>query len=653
MLWRKIVRMRKTTKRQPDPAKRTWYTLSIRTGLVLGALLAVLITALAVHVPWNYTSRKHLSELTRQLNLRIIAAVSNEIDTLLEGAVAARNGLLTNMRAPPEAGGLDPRDPLRRDLAFLSVLQSHPSVSAVEIGWLNGSSVLARRTTQGIYTFQENRDGKHILDVFAELEDGNLQKLSESEEISGKYSVEDQLWYKLAFIDDGEEWTNIYRSPLSGQLGVTTYALLDPNEPERGALGVTIELTRLNSFIDRIELPYGGTIVLTNFAREMVAKRGGIGEEELIKIDDSKDPLVITACLGLGEMGIDLGSLREPTQLNISDTLGGEGYLVSLAPLPQMGLVVAVVLSAEDMLGGIARDTQILFAGLIVLILLVALLTALWARHALGDPLVAVAAKLQRIESLDFRPMATRPSRLRELQALDDALGRMGTSLTSFSRYVPVELVRAMVGQGIPAELGGERRAMTLLFADLAGFTSVAEQLGDGVVPYLAGFLDVAADAVQGEQGTIDKYMGDAVMAFWGAPVPLANHALLACRAALRLQQAVQELNAAYLARGWPGLSVRIGLNTGRAVVGNVGSRSRLNYTALGDIVNVASRLEGLNKVYDTTILIGAETRAQAGEAIVARLVDHVAVKGKQQREAVYELIGLPGDESSISTSKA
>jgi adenylate cyclase len=630
-------------------------TLSLRTGLVIGAVLAVLITALSVHLPWNYTSRRHVAELTREFNLRVIEAVSGEIDAMLEGAIAARNGMLTTLRAPPEQGGLNPRDADRRDLTFLATLQGHPSVSAIEVGWPDGSSVLARRTTHGIYTFQDNRAGRDgqpgsvSLNVYAELDDGSLQVLSRGEQVAAHYSVADQLWYKLAFIDDGEQWTNIYRSPLSRQLGVSTYAPIDPSNPGRGTLGVTIELSRLNSFINAINLPHKGTIFLTNFARELVAVRGADinavsnpqNDAFLGKIDDSLDPLIIAACEGLGEQGIVLGKLAEASQISVADALGGEGYLISLAPLPQMGLVAVVVLSAEDVLGGIARDTRLLMAGLAVLILLVALVTALVARHWLGNPLVAITRKLRRIEALEFGGMQPVPSRLRELRTLDDALHRMGTSLASFSRYVPIELVRDMVSQGIPAELGGERRDMTLLFADLAGFTSITERLGDEVVPFLAGFLDAASQAVQTEHGTIDKFMGDAVMAFWGAPVPRTNHALLACRAALKLRDLVVALDTDYRAKGLPGIDARVGLNTGQAVVGNVGSRSRLNYTALGDIVNVASRLEGLNKLYGTHILIGEHTRAQAGVHIHARLVDYVAVKGKQQGEAVFELLGL------------
>jgi adenylate cyclase len=155
----------------------------------------------------------------------------------------------------------------------------------------------------------------------------------------------------------------------------------------------------------------------------------------------------------------------------------------------------------------------------------------------------------------------------------------------------------------------------------------------------VSAYLDLASDAVAAERGTVDKFIGDAVMAFWGAPRADPNQALNACRSALAISASI---NRVVLPAGIEGeLSVRIGLQSGPAVVGNLGSATRLNYTALGDTVNLASRLEAVNKVYGTTILIGPATRAAAGEAIVVREVDTVAVYGRAEGVRVFELLAL------------
>jgi adenylate cyclase len=148
-------------------------------------------------------------------------------------------------------------------------------------------------------------------------------------------------------------------------------------------------------------------------------------------------------------------------------------------------------------------------------------------------------------------------------------------------------------------------------------------------------------DIILDEEGTVDKFEGDAIMAFWGAPLPQADQALRACRAALRQQAALAELNQRFEEMGLPRLGMRIGLHTGEAVVGNLGSEKRFDYTAIGDTVNLASRLEGLNKFYGTFILASETTVAECGDEIIFREVDRVAVKGRETPVAVYQPLGL------------
>jgi adenylate cyclase len=169
--------------------------------------------------------------------------------------------------------------------------------------------------------------------------------------------------------------------------------------------------------------------------------------------------------------------------------------------------------------------------------------------------------------------------------------------------------------------------------------------LREDVVPVLTDYLQTASSAVDAHRGTIDKFIGDAVMAFWGAPNENAAHARDACATALAIQQAMLAKQA-QLPPGDPraDLRVRIGINTGRMLVGNIGSATRLNYTVIGDAVNVASRLEAINKRYGTAIVIGEETRRAAGDAILVRQLDWVAVYGRSEGVAIYELLAMADD---------
>jgi adenylate cyclase len=183
---------------------------------------------------------------------------------------------------------------------------------------------------------------------------------------------------------------------------------------------------------------------------------------------------------------------------------------------------------------------------------------------------------------------------------------------------------------------------MSVMFIDLAGFTGMSERLGDRIIPLLSRYFDAVSVQIQNQGGTIDKFIGDAVMAFWGAPALNPDHAVDCCRAALACRRAVE---AAGLAddHGQP-VKIRIGVNSGDMLVGNIGSEVRLNYTVIGDAVNIASRLESTNKVYGSTIIIGPETRRLAGDRIVVRELDRLAVYGRAGGLQIYELLGMQGD---------
>lgn len=189
--------------------------------------------------------------------------------------------------------------------------------------------------------------------------------------------------------------------------------------------------------------------------------------------------------------------------------------------------------------------------------------------------------------------------------------------------------------------LGGEKSDRSVLFSDVQGFTNISERLApEQLVELLNAYLGEMTDTVFAQDGMLDKYIGDGVMAVWGAPVPQPDHAARACRSALAMIDRLTIINARNAARGWPTLRVRIGLNSGPMVFGNMGSPGHLSLTVMGDNVNLGARLEGVNKQYGTTILASEATVAAAGDAIVARELDVVRVKGKDDTVRIYEVLG-------------
>ena len=193
---------------------------------------------------------------------------------------------------------------------------------------------------------------------------------------------------------------------------------------------------------------------------------------------------------------------------------------------------------------------------------------------------------------------------------------------------------------GVDVSLEGANREMTVLFSDVRGFTTLSEGLEPReLTQVMNAFLTPITTVIQQHRGTIDKYMGDAVMAFWGAPLPDTQHAANAVRAALALVERVAALKTEFAANGWPEIRVGVGLSTGPMNVGNMGSEFRMAYTVLGDAVNLGSRLEGLTKQYGVSIAVSAATAAAAPEFLY-REIDVVRVKGKHEPVAIFEPLG-------------
>ena len=225
----------------------------------------------------------------------------------------------------------------------------------------------------------------------------------------------------------------------------------------------------------------------------------------------------------------------------------------------------------------------------------------------------------------------------------------------AFGHYVAPQLVEQLAENAGSLKLGGETREVTLLFSDVRGFSRISEGLdAEGLVRFINELFTPIADVILEERGTIDKFMGDAVMAFWNAPVADDNHARHACRAALRMLEAVDELNRQRAARAsqtgdlCEPVRIGIGLNTGRCVVGNVGSPQRFDYSILGDVVNIASRLEGETKVYGAPVIVGEATMAQAQDFAFLE-IGRVSLRGKDRSERVF---ALAGDEAMAASAE-
>lgn len=322
---------------------------------------------------------------------------------------------------------------------------------------------------------------------------------------------------------------------------------------------------------------------------------------------------------------------------------GGSRYVGIFTQFPRytgLDWQAGVIIPEDEFFYFVRRNTRIVIAASTLLVLLAVVLGYIFSRR-LSRPLNELAHEMDKIQNFDLTSGKAIVSSITDVDNMVMSFYKMRQGLRSFGKFVPADIVRQLIAQEGDAHLQGEKRQLTVHFSDIEGFTTVSESIPpEQLVELLAEYLGEMSRIIAEENGTVDKYIGDAVMAFWGAPQAVENHAHCAARASLRCQKRLAELENKWQAEGKPVFRARIGLNTGEIIVGNMGSAERLNYTVIGDAVNLASRLEGINKYYGTRIIVGETTQKLIADLYATRLLDFVAVKGKSEAIRIYELVG-------------
>jgi adenylate cyclase len=623
-------------RRSPVSAKKL--TVSIRLAVSALVLTAILVTAAASSLLWWRTADSISRHLASTINEQIVAAVRKEVSAIVDEARAAHTAIRTLFLQ----NVLDTREADKREFVFLSQLQSQATISWVAFGWPDGSFFAAHKLGDGRLEMMEisrsDRPGQRRVDEYQVIP-GDIEFETRRFEPSD-FHVTDQNWFKAGMGADGPQWFDVVDHPIGPRPSIAFAGPIDVYQERQGVLAIIIEYTRLSRFLAQLEVGRTGTAFILGNSGELIAAPDKDADE--LHPAHSHIEMLPLARMALNEAGED--GRKEASRHRL--LLDGAAYEVALTPLPFPGWSLATVIPEAEFLAPVETTLRHLIIGLAVGALLAALLSAMLARSVIAAPLARVVGEIRHVESFALDQVRRHPSRLSEISSLSGAIAEMAAGLSAFRKFIPADLVRLLLRQGVEARPGGAIQELTVMFIDVAGFTGLSERMGDRVVPLLSRYLDVASEVIVAHGGTIDKFIGDAVMAFWGAPTAQSEHALLCCRAALACRSAI-EAAGVNDDHGQP-LQIRIGINSGRMLVGNIGSELRLNYTVIGDSVNVASRLEGANKQYGTQILIGAETKRLIGDALLTREIDSIAVYGRTEGLAVHELIGLVTDKSEV-----
>jgi adenylate cyclase len=322
----------------------------------------------------------------------------------------------------------------------------------------------------------------------------------------------------------------------------------------------------------------------------------------------------------------------------------GQDFLTTFRILPgTQDWIVGIVVPRAFYLGKLVAIRDHLLAGSLgIMLLLVAAGIAILRGVKRGQE--QITGESLKMNAFELSPAPT-DSAFRDVSQVLESLEKAKAAMRAMGKYAPLDLVRRLYREKSEPVLGGELMEISIMFSDIKGFTTFSEKLDPNQLADVLGlYLEELSRIIQREtRGTIDKYIGDAIMTIWNAPEPVPDHPRMACLAAVRCSEASRALAQTPEWRGLPAFETRFGLHCAKALVGHFGARDRMNYTAIGDAINLASRLEGLNKQYGTSIIASEEIVERAREAFDFRLLDVVAVKGKNDPITIYELLGAKG----------
>jgi adenylate cyclase len=600
--------------------------------VVLGLLVATVGSIGAIAFVKTADS---IESLAAQQFTAVTQATVERVQTL----VATTPRILREYEAQAQRGILPLNDFEALGLRMAERLRQNPDLAWIgyadaQTGAFIGAT---RRDAESVRIYTARPDINGGVPVEEEVAASGERRIVASPE-TAPYKVTEKDWFRTSMTLVGLSWLDAYTFT-DGRRGVTAVLplrLAGDTRP-RGILHVDVFIDTLVHRLDRLAVGKSGRVHLLDGGGTRVASptawRNG-------------DPMLADALAAFGGpealKRLAAGAGREA----VYDE-GGEEWRASFVHVAIPGgpdWIVAVV-APESEFTGVARRNAwwTLAAGL------GALLLAAWAAFVvsrrIAEPLRLISLDLERLAVFSFDGPPAPTSFVREVEVVGRTVARMKASLRSFGHYVPTELVRDLLASGREAELGGERRNMTIQFSDIAGFTSISEKLSpERLVEELGDYFSLMREALREHEGTLDKYMGDGIMAFFNAPKLSPMHETKACLAALDAQSRLAIDRERRRREKRPEFSARIGLAVGEVIVGNIGTPDRFAYTVIGDSVNLASRLEGVCKFYGVAITASGEVRAATGDAFEWRHLDRVAVVGRSGGTDIYELLCRRGE---------
>lgn len=595
-------------------------------------LLAVLSTAGVVHLIWQQTANHNVERVVASLDAQNASAVRSNLTTTLSIAVATAE----TVRSVLAQGAIRADDEVKREYLFLSLLRSQPAIGWIGFSFPDGrffGSHAAATDRIEMVEIGAAPPGE-LRPLRRDLYHPILDDVMFDQRILGEtaYVPVGAPWYRKARDAASPVWSVADILPAGFEPSVVVSKRVELYGKYQGVVMVAVNLAKLADTLRALDMnDHGKGFVLDRSGMVLATSESGDKAMAAHLADfPPSDVLAKIVADTIRRMGNgEFHTLSDGRQL-------GPVYVSSSnLPFEDWRLLTAIPRSAfaEEADRNVRRVLFVVGS----LALLAAGTAALFANLLFARPIKRLSAQLREVEHFSLDEVRHVPTFLAELNDFSHALKRMAGGLSAFAKYMPLDVVRPLISGGVEPRPGGRLTEVTVMFADLPGFTELTERLGPGVEPHLTSFLTLAVTAVHAEGGTVDKFIGDAVMAIWNAPNDVPDHALRACRAAGAIRAAMHALPA--ISPDRDAIRVRIGINTGMALVGNVGSTERLSYTAIGDTVNLASRLVGVAKEHGVEIVMSEMTLERTAGRLATRPLGVATVRGKVTAVPIHMLM--------------
>lgn len=533
---------------------------------------------------------------------------------------------------------------------LLSFLEQFPSMSAAYVGYRDGSYMLATvparlsperqrgidappGTMRALWVISFNAGDRSESWIFLD-QAGTV--IGERTVRGGDYDPRTRPWYEAVTRLHRQTMTDPYQFVEGGGIGITAAM---PLRLDIGVLGADLNLNGLSSTLREYKVSPSARMKLMTDSGDLLA-------DSILGESGSRDPVPALEVERQMDAAM-VGAVQELPHKRVRGDakrlkIGGESYFMLARQLPpaiDKNLYFAVAIPAKEFT--VETDELITRAAILALVAVsAAAIIAVIVSRLLAHALKRLTEQTQRFRRLDFSDTTMPRSSVSEISRLAMAIDRMRSGLELFGRYIPKQIVRRLLDSDDAGKIGGSRRDVTVMFTDIQGFSAIGESIEPEVLmSRLSEYFNRIASAIIANRGTVDKYIGDGIMSVWNAPDTDADHVANACRGALAILEASQELAKEWRRQGVPPFHTRIGIHRGLGVVGNVGSTDRMNYTLIGSIVNLASRLEGINKAYGTRILASAAVYDDVRDRFVWRRIDRVVPMGTSEVQDIYELI--------------